>query len=222
MYLAVISNYVWFNGGVNHVESESPVGISEIMRAYKIPLLLGVASACAIGASLFLLTKSTQSTSPIQFSSDSASGSGVLEAHELKVDIEGAVVHPGLYSLPGGSRVEDAITAAGGLTSVVDEALFARTINRAMKLVDGAKLFIPSDETGESSTITNANPTDSQSIQVSINSASESQLDTLPGVGPVTAKKIIDNRPYQTLEELVSKKAVGSSVFENIKSFISL
>ena len=57
---------------------------------------------------------------------------------------------------------------------------------------------------------------------ININSASESELDTLTGVGPVTIGKIIDNRPYNTLEELVSKKAVSKSVFEKIKDSISL
>ena len=57
---------------------------------------------------------------------------------------------------------------------------------------------------------------------IDINAASESELDTLSGIGPVTAGKIIDNRPYGSLEELVSKKAVSSSVFEKIKDHISV
>jgi len=57
---------------------------------------------------------------------------------------------------------------------------------------------------------------------VSINTGTESQLDSLPGVGPVTAAKIIASRPYQTLEEVVSKKAVGAALFEKIKNDISL
>ncbi|MBI2404837.1 helix-hairpin-helix domain-containing protein [Candidatus Gottesmanbacteria bacterium] len=62
----------------------------------------------------------------------------------------------------------------------------------------------------------------SQNGSVNINTASQNELESLPGVGPVTAKKIIDNRPYQTLEELVSKKAVGNALFEKIKGSLSL
>lgn len=191
------------------------------MSVYRIPLVLGLASALTIGLSVFLLTRSTQ-TIPIQFSSDNASGSAVLGTNEIKIDIEGAVNQPGLYSLTAGSRVEDAITAAGGLTLDVDEELFAKTINRAMKLVDGAKLYIPSTVGGDSSANSGTNSVSPQNTLIHVNSASESELDTLPGIGPVTAKKIVENRPYQTLEELVSKKAVSQSVFNTIKDRISL
>lgn len=184
---------------------------------YKIPLLLGGISIFAIALSILLLVTSVQTTQPIQFSSDSASESSVLGVTDLKIDIEGAVAHPGLYSLPEGSRVEDAITAAGGITAEVDQELFAKTINRAMKLVDGGKIFVP--VVGASSDL---GSTGSVSTLISINAGTEGQLDALSGVGPVTAKKIIDNRPYQTLEELVSKKAVSQSVFEKIKTQLSL
>lgn len=62
----------------------------------------------------------------------------------------------------------------------------------------------------------------SDAMLISINSASQFELELLPGVGPVTAQKIIDNRPYETLEELVIKKAVGQKLFEKIKQYVSL
>ena len=188
------------------------------LRTYKIPILLGGISVFSIVVSLVLLVKSTQTAAtPIQFSSDGAEASGsALGAAIVTVDVEGAVVHPGVYTLPVDSRVEDAIQAAGGLESDADEELFARTMNRAMKLVDGGKIYVPSLS---SSGIGSA---DSVSNLVSVNTASQSELDTLPGVGPVTAQKIIDNRPYQTLGELVSKKAVGTALFEKIKDKMSL
>jgi competence protein ComEA len=188
------------------------------LRTYKIPILLGGISVFSIVVSLVLLVKSTQTAAtPIQFSSDGAEASGsALGAAIVTVDVEGAVVHPGVYTLPVDSRVEDAIQAAGGLESDADEELFARTMNRAMKLVDGGKIYVPSLS---SSGIGSAG---SVSNLVSVNTASQSELDTLPGVGPVTAQKIIDNRPYQTLGELVSKKAVGTALFEKIKDKMSL
>jgi len=188
------------------------------LRTYKIPILLGGISVFSIVVSLVLLVKSTQTAAtPIQFSSDGAEASGsALGAAIVTVDVEGAVLHPGVYTLPVDSRVEDAITAAGGLESDADEELFAKTMNRAMKLVDGGKIYVPSLS---SSGIGSAG---SVSNLVSVNTASQSELDTLPGVGPVTAQKIIDNRPYQTLGELVSKKAVGTALFEKIKDKMSL
>jgi DNA uptake protein ComE-like DNA-binding protein len=113
-----------------------------VLRNYKIPILLGGISLVAIVVSVVLLVKSTQTTEPIRFSSEEASGSA-LSAGAITVDIEGAVERPGVYTLPAGSRVEDAITAAGGLGNGVDEEIFAKTVNRAAKITDGAKLYIP-------------------------------------------------------------------------------
>lgn len=182
------------------------------LRTYKIPILLGGVSIFAIILSVVLLVQSTQTAAtPIQFSSDTASSSA-----DIKVDVEGAVARPGLYALPAGARVEDAISAAGGLAQDADTETLAKTINRAMKLADGGKIFIPSVL---SSTLRSPN---SPSSLISVNFGTEAELDTLPGVGPVTAQKIIANRPYQTLDELVAKKAVGTALFEKIKDQLSL
>src|SRR5258706_8412035 len=123
--------------------SES-AGIIERLSLYRLPLLLGGSSCFVIALSLVLLVKSTQSTKPIEFSSVSTEASGsALGAASIMVDVEGAVMRPGLYSLAPGARVEDAILAAGGIAKDVDEILFAKNINRASKLVDSAKLYIP-------------------------------------------------------------------------------
>lgn len=173
-----------------------------------------------IATSLILLVRSVQTTTPIVFS-DEASVAGVLSG-TIQIDIEGAVVNPGVYELPAGSRVENAIVTAGGLSEEADEELLAKTVNRAAKVVDGGKIYIPIK--GESSTLYDVSGNSSGSLErlVNINSASQSELEALPGVGPVTAGKIIFNRPYQTLEELISKKAVGQSLFEKIKPQLAL
>lgn len=189
-----------------------------ILRDYKIPIVLGGISVLSIVVSIVLLVKSTQTAEPIRFSSEEASGSA-LGAAALTVDVEGAVVHPGVYTLSGGARVEDAIIAAGGLGSDADEELFAKTINRAAKITDGAKLYIPKAGVNQTSHI----PSETQNgSPVSVNFATEAELDVLPGVGPATAQKIIDNRPYQTLDELVTKKAIGASLYEKLKNDLSL
>lgn len=191
--------------------------VEAILRNYKIPILLGGISVFAIVVSIVLLVKSTQTTEPIRFSSEEASGSA-LGAATITVDVEGAVLRPGVYTLPGGARVEDAITAAGGLGSDADEELFAQTFNRAAKITDGAKLYIPKlgvDQTSHT-------VSDTQNGLISVNFATAAQLDVLPDVGPVTAQKIIDNRPYQTLDELVTKKAIGASLYEKLKNNLSL
>lgn len=195
-------------------------GLVKLFQTYKIPILLGISSIVLIAISLILLVKSVQITTPIVFSEE-ASVAGILSS-TIHIDIEGAVVNPGLYELPGRSRVEDAIVAAGGLTGEADEERIALTLNRAAKLVDGGKIYIPIK--GESSTLYDVSVNSSGSLErlVNINFASQSELEALPGVGPVTAQKIIAGRPYQTLDELVAKKAVGQSLFEKIKPQLAL
>jgi len=138
---------------------------------------------------------------------------------KITVDVEGAVVSPGIYSLDSSSRIKDALIAAGGLASNADRDFVAKNLNLALKLADAAKIYIP--KKGEN---LSANGTGSQTriSLININSASLSELDSLPGIGAVTAQKIIDGRPYQAVDELLSKKIVKSSVFEKIKDKISI
>lgn len=224
-----------------------------LWREYKLPLFLGVISCFFIILSLVLIVRSAYSDAPIRYthadgteienSSTQSSQSAILgtntgKSGQVFIDIEGAVIHPGVIAVPSGSRIEDGINAAGGFTKNADAAYIAQQINRAMKIADGMKIYIPTiNETShinDCATSGNKDVAQSRGIvtmpgkssqnaaNVSVNMASMEQLDTLAGVGPVTAQKIIDNRPYQTLEELVSKKAVGQAVFTKIRSSLSL
>lgn len=194
--------------------------VERIWKEYKIPLLLGGTSFVLITISIILLVKSTQTTAPIEFSSE-ATVSGVTSG-TITVDIEGAVVYPGVFVMPMGARVEDAIKEAGGLTEMADGERIEKTINRAAKLSDGAKLYIP--KIGDVIDTTSQDSSDSQvsTSLVSINAASQSELEELSGVGPVTATKIITNRPYHTLEELITKKAMGQALFSKLRDRLSL
>lgn len=142
----------------------------------------------------------------------------VVKEAEIVVDVGGAVNKPGVYSLKSSSRVNDAVTAAGGLSGEADES----RVNLAAKVSDGQKVFVPTKT--QQLTVNNSQLTESQQISslISINSASEKELDTLPGIGPVTVGKIIGARPYSSIDELVNKKAVSKSVFEKIKDKISI
>lgn len=193
---------------------------------YRLPIALGGVSLLCIVIALIVFIKSYERTAPIRFSSDNqqASVAGIVAEADVMtlVDVEGAVVHPGVYRMPQGSRVDDAITAAGGLSNDADNEAIATSINRAAKLSDGAKLYIP--KRGQSGDT--VDPTQSSQRPLStflhINTASQSELETLSGVGPVTAEKIIGGRPYMRLEELVEKKAMSQSLFEKLKSQLTL
>ncbi|KKR50738.1 MAG: Competence protein ComEA helix-hairpin-helix repeat protein [Candidatus Curtissbacteria bacterium GW2011_GWA1_40_16] len=179
-------------------------------------LLLGL-FVLALGAGLYFF-KSNSTPEDIKIIS-AASPSGA-QAQEIVVDVGGAVNLPGLYKLSGDARVANAISAAGGLSNDAD----SKQVNLAAKIVDGQKVYVAKiGESVSQSTGTSVSQIAGASIGglVNINSASAAELDTLPGIGPVTANKIIASRPYSSLNDLVFKKAVSSSVFSKIKDKIS-
>lgn len=167
-----------------------------------------------IGSIQFLGQKQTQ----IKFEKGNVLGSQG-EALQIKVDVEGEVQNPGVYELSSDARVQDALIAAGGLTPEANR----NAINLAAKIADGQKIYVPAE--GEVMTGTTRSTNSGQASitgVISINSASQAELEELPGIGPVTAQKIIDNRPYGSIEEILSRKVVGKATFEKIKDLIGL
>lgn len=228
------------------MDTEGPSFVSTI-RLYTIPIIFGGISLFLIVLSLVLLIRSSFSGDSIHFLdrqnnvlgdiSNIASESAITS--KILVDVEGAVENPGVITVQTGSRVGDVLEMAGGLREDADSNYVSQSLNKAMKLVDGMKIYIPSvsetshnddcptsgsnkDVVQSCGIVATLGKSSQNATAISINMASKEQLDTLPGVGPVTAQKIIDNRPYQTLEDLVFKKAVGQSVFEKIKQLIDL
>jgi len=195
-------------------------------QIYGMTLIFAGISVFFIVTSLILLFKTLHTGEPIRFSSDEASQSA--RQRMVTVDIEGAVSNPGVYETAEGSRIGDLLDHAGGLTPEADNEWVGKTLNRASILTDGAKLYIPKkgEVQGDSDVgkkrEDGGRQTEGIGGVISLNTASEKELDTLPGVGEVTARKIIDNRPYQRTEELLERKIVGASVYEKIKGLITL
>ncbi|MEK7504336.1 MAG: ComEA family DNA-binding protein [Patescibacteria group bacterium] len=131
---------------------------------------------------------------------------------EAIVDIQGAVNKPGVYTMPPNARVQDLLDASGGVAEGADTKWIESSLNRAKKLMDSEKIYIPSvnDQT--------TNPK-SQNL-ININAASQAELETLAGIGPTLAAKIINARPYQSAEELVSRKILSAKQFVAIKDQI--
>lgn len=166
----------------------------------------------ALGAGLLLFKN--QPSDDIQIISASPRSAG--QGAEVVVHVDGSVVTPGVYRLAADLRVGDAIGAAGGLTDDADKS----RINLAAKVSDGQKIYVLA--VGENTSTTSIKGiTSTTGSLININTASESELDKLPQVGPVTAGKIIASRPYSVLEDLLTKKVVSSSVFEKIRDLIT-
>ncbi len=142
-----------------------------------------------------------------------SSNGGDQSVDKIVVHVDGAVNTPGVYAIDADLRVNDLVSLAGGLSSDADTA----QINFAAKLTDGQKIYLP--RIGES--VRGTGSTTGTGL-INVNTASEVQLDTLPGVGPVTAGKIIAGRPYSAPEDLLSKKVVGRSTYEKVKDLITV
>jgi len=174
-------------------------------------LFFGGLFLLAVGGGIFLFRNSSTSDDIQIISADSQSQS----AGKIVIHVDGAVARPGVYELSSDSRVSDAVSASGGLSDSADMT----RINLAAKVTDGQKVYIP--KIGEGVGVGEAGVEGVQSL-ININTATESQLDTLPGVGPVTAQKIIASRPYAAPEELLTKKIVGQSTYGKIKDLVTV
>lgn len=128
------------------------------------------------------------------------------------VSITGNVVNPGTYSVTKDSTLGYLITLAGGITDIADVSAF----NSNAKLVDNGSYYIPYKRVNENN----------ENIKISINTANQAALDTLPGIGEVFAKRIIDYRIsngfFKTIEELKNVSGIGDSLFDSLKDLICL
>lgn len=189
-----------------------------------IPIGLGLVGLLFLIIGVFQIYTSQKSAQPdLVFEESDAQDE---KPTEIIVDIEGAVMTPGVYKISSESRVVDALAKAGGLSQEADREFVEKNINLASKVTDSMKIYIP--RVGEQ--ILSENTTSSGSVSsglgaggpvMNINLASMSDLEALPGVGEVTAQKIIEGRPYVSIDELLSKKIIGVATFEKIKDKIA-
>ncbi len=159
---------------------------------------------------------------------EGSDGGGSADAgreEPIVVDVAGAVATPGVFELPDGSRVQDAIAAAGGLAADADPS----SVNRAAPVADGQQVYIPrAGETPAAAQGTGSAPAGgaeaAASGLVNINSATAEELDALPGVGPSTAQAIIEDReangPFAAVEDLMRVSGIGEKKFEKLKASI--
>ncbi|ATP41209.1 transporter [Solibacillus sp. R5-41] len=149
------------------------------------------------------------------------------------IDVKGAVTYPGVYTLSEGERIIDAIEAAGGYTEHANPAL----INHAQKLQDEMVIYIPKlgEEINESigQLIQTHQPSSNGATasikspgKVNLNQATESELTTLPGIGPSKATAIIQHRTeigyFQTIEDLKNVSGIGAKTYEQLKDLIDI
>ncbi|MBI4039196.1 helix-hairpin-helix domain-containing protein [Candidatus Daviesbacteria bacterium] len=180
------------------------------IEKFKLPIALSVLGIVLIVGGIF--ASGINKAKPKDFPKAS-----LMESQKtISVDVSGAVNKPGVYRLTESSRIEDAIKIAGGFSQNSNQEYISKYLNMAQKLSDGSKIYVPLE--GEQiSNSPSAVMSATHDSKVNINTATQAELEALPGVGPVTASKIISDRPYQAVEDLLNKKIINKSTFEKIK-----
>ena len=178
-----------------------------------IAAIIGVLVSQQLGQSQIAAPAQVQSQQPLEIDGIAGDEPLVIPVDALHVHVVGEVLQPGLYQLDFGSRVSDVIAAAGGFT---DQAL-QTSVNLARQLSDGEQVVVLSNV---------ENSSNSGSGLISINRANASELDSLPGIGPALAQRIIDHREktggFSAISELQEVSGIGEKVFADIEPLVTL
>ncbi|MCK4499833.1 helix-hairpin-helix domain-containing protein [Candidatus Babeliales bacterium] len=203
----------------------------ELLLKYRYQILLLLIGAILIGLGVFLFKNKDSLYSSSVEVLESSSDNEDISFGEVVIEVSGAVETPGVYRLSANARVEDALIAAGGISADADRDWMEKTLNRAAKISDGQKIYIPriDEQIGGASASNIAGYQSTSSVggsdytkMVNVNGASQKELESLWGIGPVTAQNIIEQRPYSTVEELLNKKILKTNVYETNKDKLSV
>jgi len=209
-----------------------PMDFTQILEKYKIQLGVGLGGLILLGLGVIFFRLNSEDKPKVEIISfDSTQVSTTIF-----VDIQGAVQTPGVYELPTNSRINDLLIRAGGLSAEADREWVSKNINLAQKLQDGSKIYIPTQKEVKQfggpalSTVGEAGFANwrvagiSGSIvgKINVNTAGQPQLESLWGIGEKRAADIIANRPYQSVEELITKAKIPKSVVEKIRDKITV
>jgi competence protein ComEA len=211
------------------------------------PVLLGIACLTAVFAILAALGVATSARGDFMVEYSASSSPAAIEVGEssvshdeaqdssstatkLLVHVVGAVKHPGVYELEADARVNDAVKAAGGLAKDAD----TRAVNLARSVADGEQVAIPAEgETPQAEKNASSDASEPASNapegitadgRVNLNVASQEELESLPGIGAVTARKIIESReiegPFTSPEDLKRVSGIGDKKYESVSALI--
>ncbi|HFI0563615.1 TPA: helix-hairpin-helix domain-containing protein [Streptococcus suis] len=168
----------------------------------------------------------TEQTSSSQEQTEETSTEVSEEPSQLVIDVKGAVEKPGLYTLEAGARVNDAVEAAGGLTSQADP----KSINLAQKLSDEAVVYVASKDENisvvASTTASSALSQKGNESKVNLNTATEADLQTISGIGAKRAADIIAYREanggFKSVDDLNNVSGIGDKTMESIRPYVTV
>lgn len=212
--------------------------VDTFWEKYKVEIILVMFSVLTAVFAFVIFFKNQTEFEKSKISVDKLVENKINPSSKILVEIAGAVLYPAVYEATSGARLSDLIQKAGGLSKQADKNFFTRNFNLARLVNDQEKFYIPTIEEIKQGLFNESNqqldynkPQSSQTLsastvlktanKINLNTASIEELDTLPGIGKVTAEKIIRGRPYVAVEDLKTNKIVTNSVYEKIKELIT-
>jgi len=189
-------------------------------------ILIGVACMILLGSIGFFSYSENAKQTQLRIVEDKPEDESISTLKTNFIHIAGSVENPDVYEMAQNARLRDVLEKANGLSIKADRTYFERNFNLAEVVSDGQKIYIPSLEEVEEGLVSDTKSAGVVRVVVAseggmnINVASDAQLDTLPGVGAKTVQKIVENRPYTSIQELLDKKIVGQATFDKIKTKI--
>lgn len=198
----------------------------QVRRTGRVVLAAGAALAVVVVA-VALLRPASAGTAPEATLPRASEAPAVAPAASsappeamVVVQAAGAVVRPGLYRLPPGTRVDDLVTAAGGLATDAD----ADRINLAAPLTDGQKVYVPRIGEAVPADAGSGGSASAAPEPIDLNTATAAQLDALPGVGPSTAQAIVEYRSqhgrFRSVDDLLNVRGIGPAKLEQIRPLV--
>jgi len=173
--------------------------------------------------SILLLFQSSTASSIIQVQDLSSSVSNQpIQEVQVFIDIGGAVNRPGVYQFGSLPRLGEVVERAGGLQINADPAFISEQMNLSRKLSDESKIFIPFIGSPGSDELKVNSEGPQAGSKVSLNTASQKELESLPGIGEKRAQEIVQSRPFTTIEELQRKVGLSLKVFNEIKELVEI
>lgn len=189
-------------------------------------IIIGLIGIIIISIIIYYMTQKIGNDEIIIENTESIEEEEVIE-EKIAIHMTGCVKNPGIIELEDGARMDDAIQLAGGLTEDAD----LTNVNLAYKVEDGQKIYIPSIHDIEEKEIIQENQEEifgeeNETGKVNINTAKQTELETLPGIGPTIALRIIEyreeNGKFTNIEELKEVEGIGEAKWEQIKDFIEI
>ena len=211
----------------------------KFLHLFKANLLLSFIGIFILGGSLSFIISEKRSDDKCILDLNSNNVVTSDPNTKIFVDLSGAVNKPGLYEMEKDKRVGDLVVLGSGVSENASDLWVSKSLNLSKKLSDASKVYVPfewenytpadnsedsedSDNSGTNNdSEDNEGTSEDSSGKLNVNTASSSDLDKLPGIGPAYAEKIINNRPYNNLSEFESKSGLYKSTIEGLKDLIS-